>query len=181
MKKIIPLFLFCLMLSGDSARAGLLPPNYIRMSSLLGGSGPYQINPGFIFAPGSDIPQTLGGSEVPLLMHSHEDGHLLLPNEDYALLAVGAAGSIGGGRFLVLIGPTFNVAPAGSAMLLAALNTLSPTGFWNLKTHLMAMGTSSSDAGLCLGPKFAFDSLQNFKGYFMVFAGGWLKFGAGGK
>ncbi len=85
---------------------------------------------------------------------------------------------------LLSAGPTYNIMPAASALLLQGLNAVAPNSYGNLKSHLAGPTSGSSgsaDAGSCLGPKLVVDPLNHFRSYVMFFAGGWLKFGGPSK
>lgn len=158
-----------------AARAAILPPNYYRFLGydvqnhiLLNfhpnvGAAVDPINPG----------ETDGVTLVPLIMHSHADGYLFIPGEDYSPLAVG--GGMNGGRLSLYVGPMFNVIPAVSNGLGFALDHLSDK-YANLKSILSGVPASSKDAGVSLSPLFKPPLSKKERGSFRIFTGAWLKF-----
>ena len=120
-------------------------------------------------APGDTDVVTL----VPLVMHSHADGYLILPGEDWSPLAVG--GGDNGGRLSLYVGPLFNLVPAASVGLDRLLSLL-PDKYANLKSIVGPAAASSQDAGVSVSPLFKPPLSKSERGSFRIFTGAWLKF-----
>lgn len=116
---------------------------------------------------------SLSGGEISVIHHSHNDGYLLLPGEDWSLLSIGGMGN--SNKALMAIGPNFNVSEVLKSGSLAFLDLLtSQTQFVGLKNVLQPSGTGL-DFNLSLGPTWVYDPIGN-KGYFKFFLGGALSF-----
>ncbi|MBS3927815.1 MAG: hypothetical protein KGZ65_04405 [Sphingomonadales bacterium] len=147
---------------------------YLRPIDL---SRPHFIAGGYLDV--EEVGSSEGGTAVALLTHSTEDG-CGLPSivcTDWTPLAVG--GLFNGGSIKVAVGPVFNVAPIAKSLLLKGLQAVTAEGsFGNLKQSLGSVALSGNDVTVSMGPAWVLAPQDNFKGYFRVFVGGELRFGA---
>ena len=114
---------------------------------------------------------------VGVINHSHEDGYLLLPGEDWTLLALGYAAS-GTGAKLVL-GPSWNIAPAMGDALYQVVQAFAPGS--SIAQEIQGTLSASAQGGHlngAFGPAFAYDPLAGpgGHGYFRFLAGASWKF-----
>lgn len=131
-------------------------------------------------------PATVGASEagtaVALLTHATEDGCGLpsLVCTDWTPLAAGAV--MNAGRVKFAIGPVFNVAPVFKSLALKGLNAATTEGsFANLKSSLGSVPVTGPDVTVSIGPAWVVSPSERWRGFFRIFMGGELKFGARSK
>lgn len=157
--------LLAVVLSCLGARAQGAP--YLRPLDL---SRPHIIGGAYIdpATPGSSAV----GSAVGLLTHSTVDG-CLLPSvvcEDWTPMAAGF--SVNGGRVLLGVGPSVNLAPLAKAGLLRGLNAITDEGsYQNLKSSLGSVPIGGPDVTMSFGPAWVVSPTENWKGYFRIFVG----------
>ncbi len=125
-------------------------------------------------APG----QTSAGTSVALITHSVADGceFPTVVCMDWTPLAAGF--SVNGGRYLVGIGPSWNLAPVFKAFALKGLNMVTkPESYAGLKDSLGSVPIAGPDVTMSFGPAFVLSPQENWKGYCRIFAGGMWRFG----
>jgi hypothetical protein len=143
---------------------------FLRIDDL----GTYQpIGGSFVDPTGHSGPSD--GGVMPLIYHSHQDGYLIIPGEDWALLSIGGASGPRGKE--VVISPfLFNIMQSAQYLGLKALTYVLPAAWaQNVKTQLSAPVTSRVDLTSSVGPVWVYDPNSN-KGYFRIFIGGALHF-----
>jgi hypothetical protein len=138
------------------------------------------------FIDPSDAGNSQAGTALAIFTHSPADG-CLLPSVacvDWTPLAVGF--SAGGGRTTLGLGPSANAAPLARALLLRAVEKVTPEDqYLGLKDSLAPGRSSGSDISVAFGPSLAWNVVERgvilpvnrWKGGFRVFAGAAWKFG----
>ena len=110
---------------------------------------------------------------VNVIGHSHLDGFLLIPGEDWSLLAVGYSAS-GTGASLVA-GPSWNLAPIPGAAVVWAVDKALPNSDVAAKVHAAYAAAAQSKVDLSFGPAWVYDPVA-IHGFFRVFCGAAWKF-----
>lgn len=108
---------------------------------------------------------------VATVYHSHTDGYLLIPGEDWTLLGVGYA--VSGEGVSLILGPSWNMTPAAAEVVVGTLSKIFPNKFAPNAADLFS--SSVTNLSLSFGPAFGYDALRN-KGAFRLFAGASWKF-----
>ena len=120
---------------------------------------------------------TAFGTAVALVTHAVRDGCALptLICEDWTPLAAGF--SVNGGRFLIGVGPSFNLAPVVKSAILASVDAFTAdNSYQGLKSSLGSVPISGPDVTMSFGPSWVLSPTENWKGYFRIFAGGMWRF-----
>ena len=110
---------------------------------------------------------------VNVIGHSHSDGYVVIPGEDWSLLGAGY-GASGTGVNLVL-GPSINLAPIPASAVLWLADRYAPNSDATAKLHALYAASSLQTIDSSFGPAWAYDPVAN-KGYFRLFCGASWKF-----
>lgn len=125
-----------------------------------------------------DVGQSAAGTAVALVTHSTTDG-CMFPSivcEDWTPLVAGF--SVNGGRVLLGVGPSWNLAPIVKAVALKGLNAITNEGsYGNLKSTLGSVPITGPDITTSFGPAWVVSPSERWKGYLRVFAGAQWRFG----
>lgn len=168
MKRILPLLLFCCTLAGDAR-----PNPYFRFLDthhprpMLGALNNVET-----------MKKTDAALALPLITHSHNDGYIFLPGEDWTPLSVGVGGTAG--NFLFSVGPGVNVLPPVQIVSLWLLDKADPSGerLQNLRSLLRPAADAPNDVSFSVGPQWVFKPWDgpHGHGYFRLWTGAAYQF-----
>lgn len=125
-----------------------------------------------------DLKKTDGALALPIITHSHKDGYVLIPGEDWSLLTVGIGGTQG--NISLAAGPAYNVLPVMQIGALGIMDYLNPTGdgFKPLRAFLSPASGAANQVSISAGPQFVFKPWDgpHGHGYLRIWTGAAYQF-----
>lgn len=164
MKKIV---ISVMLLAGSASANPYFRPINLAHPQISAGAYVDPVNPG----------QSAAGTSVALVTHSTTDGCAMptIVCEDWTPMAVGF--SVNGGKTLLGVGPSFNLAPVVKSALLHGISAITKEeSYRGLKSSLGSNPITGPDITMSFGPAWVISPTENWKGYFRVFAGGAWRF-----
>jgi hypothetical protein len=107
-------------------------------------------------------------SLVSVVSHSHNDGFLLFPGEDWSLLGIGYA--LSGEQKALIGGPSVNLSAVPLDATTWAMQKLYPGSAATLMLETAQKAAALSPLNVSFGPMWMYDPVANH-GYFRLFCG----------